>query len=166
MKRLTGNIQASGRIRRILSFKLLLVLFSVFDLIRTFIQVQVSASEAFDAGVDLFWTPMFIHRWGDSLLFVLSAFGLWLNKPWSYFLSLASGGWLLYRGYRKWGTIAEVSFPELPMWSQATLRTWFIYENGQWEFPRLLLGMLVVTWATGLLLRQNSPGSAIEKKAA
>gem|GEM_PF-5822559 len=99
-KIVTRNIQATGKIRLVLSFKLLLVLYSVFDLIRTFLQVQISASEAFDAGVDLTWTPMYVHRWGTSLLFCQpSDYGL--ANPGVIFVSLASGGWLLYSGYRK-----------------------------------------------------------------
>ena len=160
---MTRNIQATEKIKRVLSFRLLLVLYSVFDLIRTFIQEQISASEAFDAGVDLTWTPMYIHRWGDSLLLALSSIGLWLGRPWSYLLSLASGGWLLYSGYRKWRAIAEVSFPELPMLSRTTFRKWWIYDNGQWDFPRLFLGILIFTLAAGMLLIH---GSGMNKKVA
>ena len=159
-------MRASNPIRRLCGLRLLLVAYAAFDLVWTFVKVQVSAREAFDEGVLLWWTPFYIHRWADSLLLLLAAVALWLTRPWGYLLSLLAGGWLLFRGFVKWRQIADASFPEIPMWSRASLRAWWLYHNGEWDFPRLVLGAIITVSGVILLLRKMRSKGALEGRPA
>jgi hypothetical protein len=140
--------------RRLVDIKTLLVIYALFDFVFTLIRVSHSQAKAAKAdSIDFMYTPMQIAILGPGILLIASI-GLWLSKPWSYLVAVAASLWLLCRGFLKWNAIARVAFPEIPMWSWPTLRTWWVYEGGEWDFPRLLLVLLVMIWATSLMIRQ------------
>ncbi len=160
------QVETSNPTSRLFGLRLLILVYAAFDLVRTFVKVQVSAREAFDEGVLLSWTPMYIHRWADSLLLLLATVGLWLTRPWGYLLSFVAGGWLLLRGFDKWRLVSDASFPEIPRWSWTSLRAWWVYHNGEWDLPRLVLGAIITVSGAILLLRRTGRKGTSEGKAA
>ena len=96
------------RIRRLLlTPRSILVGYALLDLLWNFILVQLSAAESLAQGVDLLYSPLYIHRWADSLLLLIASLGLRLSKLWSYLIAIIASVWLLYRGVEKWEGIAR-----------------------------------------------------------
>jgi hypothetical protein len=129
-----------GKIRKkLLDMKTLLVVYALFDFVFTLIRVShfqaKSISEA--EGINFMHSPMQIAILGPGIL-LLASIGLWLIRPWSYLASVVASLWLLCRGLLKLNAIATAAFPEIPMWSWSALRRWWVYEGGEWDFPRLV----------------------------
>lgn len=137
--------------RVLLTPRSLLVGYALFDLIWNFVRVQLSVVRAMAQGIDPLYSPLYIHRWGDSLLLLTGAAGLRLGRSWSYVAAMIASGWLLYRGVDKWEAIAEYGL-NVPMWSWSVATSWWRLHEGQWDFPRLVVGAAILIYAAILLI--------------
>ena len=141
-------VNQSSSIRRwLLNPRSLLVGYALIDLIWNFARIQLSVAKAFSDGIDLAYSPFYIHRWLDSLLLLLASVGLRLSRLWSYCAAIIASGWLLYRGVEKWERIAEYGL-DLPLWSWPVVRSWWLHHSGQWDFPRLVLAVAVLAYCS------------------
>jgi len=144
--------------KRLLNIKTLLVICALFDFVFTLIRVSDSQSRAFaeavatNSNADFMYSPMQIAIRGPGIL-LLASIGLWLSRPLSYLAAMAASLWLLYSGLDKWNSIATSSYPEIPMWAWSTMTRWWVYHGGEWDFPRLFLGALILISATILSIR-------------
>ena len=142
--------------------KLLLVVYAVVDLTCSFLRTQISVAEAAAKGVDLLYSPLYIHRWADSLLLLVATVGLQLSRPWSCLVAIGGSGWVLFRGLEKWKVIEDYS-PGVSMNSWSVMKSWWTFHGGEWDFPRLLVGIVVLISSLILLIHRLAHKNSSDK---
>jgi hypothetical protein len=140
-------VERRGRI--LLEPKWWLVVYTVFDLVWTWIRVQRLVEESTAADMSLIRAPLALMA--DSLLLLVAVAGLWLRKPWNFLVVITGSGLLFYLGFEKWRLIASAI--EAPLGSWAVLRYWWSYGSAEWDFPRLVVGAVVLLYSAISLSR-------------
>lgn len=140
----------------------LLVIYSLFDIVWAWLRVQRLVAEAVAAEINLMRSDLDLMA--DSFLLLAAAVGLRLGSLWSYLAAIIAGGWLLWRGITKWEAIALAHFPEIPMWSGACLKYWWMYGGAEWDFPRFILAGLIIIYATTALIRCSAYNNSLDKR--
>jgi hypothetical protein len=152
-KDLSGQVnQVTKKRGPLRNLRSLLVGYALVDLVWNFLSVQLSVAKSVAEGINPLYTPFYIHRWGDSLLFLIASVGLKLHKSWTYLVSILATGWIIYRGVGKWERIAEVGL-NVPMWSVSVIKSWWLYHGGRWDFPRLILAAAVLLYCVICVIR-------------
>jgi len=145
----------------ILQPKTLLVGYALLDVVWTYLSTSHNQTEAIleasaiGSDIDFMYSPLQLTVLGPGIL-LLASTSLWLSRPWSYVVAIAASAWLLYRGIVKWGAIASALNPEVSRWSNSVLKWWWTYGSAGWDFPRYLLGALIIVGAMGALVRDRA----------
>jgi hypothetical protein len=137
----------------LLQLRFLILGYAIFDVVRTGIATYYFITEAVSEGVQVVG-PM--HFMASSFLFLIAAGGCFIRRPWSYSVAIGASVWLLFRGIIKWEAITLAQFPEIPMWSSAALKYWWMYGGGEWDFPRFILSGIMMVYALAGLLQARA----------
>ncbi len=136
----------------------LILAYAIFDVARTGIATYHFITEAVSEGVQVVG-PM--HFMASSFLFLIAGGGCFIGRTWSNLVAIGASVLLLYRGMIKWEAITVAQFPEIPMWSSAALKYWWMYGGGEWDFPRFILSGIIMVYALATLVRCLSRKSLI-----
>jgi hypothetical protein len=129
------------------SFKWLLVISALADLILTIIRVSAFYDEALANEVNV--ENRMLYFFAFPFLLLVACVGIRLNNKWSYLLSISASVWLLKMTIAQWRDIAN-GYGH-PMFSSATISSWWNYENlSKWNLIRLPFALFVLCDTTVL----------------
>jgi hypothetical protein len=130
------------------SFKWLLVIFALADLILTIIRVNSLYDEMLINDINP--AHLSIYYYAYPILLLVACVGIQLNNKWSHLLSISASVWLLIRIIRDWMDIAN-GYGH-PMFSSATISSWWNYGNlVKWNLFRFPIALFVCFYAIILL---------------
>lgn len=127
----------------------LLVTYSAIDVAITWIRTQRTVADAMSSEISLIRTPLAMM--GDSLLLLAATVSARVGRVWGHLAAIAFSTWLLYRGLEKLNAIAAATDRSSFSWS--VISYWWFYANAVWDFPRLILAVVVIVYALIVLNR-------------
>ncbi len=136
---------------------LLLIVYAIFDVARSWLHTQQFVASAVASEVSLIRTPLAMMA--EALLLLAATISMRFGKTWGYVGGAVFSAWVIYRGFEKWLSISAAI--ELPRLSLAVFSYWISYAQGAWDFFRLALAIIVLVYCVAHLTQSRAlPGGA------